>query len=219
MLQKQGIYSLKLPFWNTVIMNLTAQQKLLELFSMQGVIRPRDLDHYEISRVELSRLCDRGIIQRVGRGLYRLASAQITEHQTLAEVGKAIPNGVVCLLSALRFHDLTTQAPFEVWMAIDVKAHLPKTTLPIKFVRFSGYALSDGIETHTVDGVDVKVYCLAKTIADCFKYRHKIGLDVALEALRESQKGARCTIDELWQYAKICRVHNVMMPYLEAMVI
>lgn len=200
-------------------MNLTAQQKLLELFSMQGVIRPRDLDHYEISRVELSRLCDRGIIQRVGRGLYRLASAQITEHQTLAEVGKAIPNGVVCLLSALRFHDLTTQAPFEVWMAIDVKAHLPKTTLPIKFVRFSGYALSDGIETHTVDGVDVKVYCLAKTIADCFKYRHKIGLDVALEALRESQKGARCTIDELWQYAKICRVHNVMMPYLEAMVI
>ena len=200
-------------------MNLTAQQKLLELFSMQGVIRSRDLDHYEISRVELSRLCDRGIIQRVGRGLYRLANAQITEHQTLAEVGKAIPNGVVCLLSALRFHDLTTQAPFEVWMAIDVKAHLPKTTLPIKFVRFSGYALSDGIETHTVDGVDVKVYCLAKTIADCFKYRHKIGLDVALEALRDCQKSTRCTIDELWQYAKICRVHNVMMPYLEAMVI
>lgn len=200
-------------------MNQTSQQKLLDLFGTQGVIRSRDLDHYEISRVELSRLCDRGIIQRVGRGLYRLANAQITEHQTLAEVGKAIPNGVVCLLSALRFHDLTTQAPFEVWMAIDVKAHLPKTTLPIKFVRFSGYALSDGIETHTVDGVDVKVYCLAKTIADCFKYRHKIGLDVALEALRESQKSARCTIDELWQYAKICRVHNVMMPYLEAMVI
>lgn len=200
-------------------MNQTSQQKLLDLFGTQGVIRSRDLKHYEISRVELSRLCDRGIIQRVGRGLYRLANAQITEHQTLAEVGKAIPNGIVCLLSALRFHDLTTQAPFEVWMAIDVKAHLPKTTLPIKFVRFSGFALSDGIETHTVDGVDVKVYCLAKTIADCFKYRHKIGLDVALEALRESQKTARCTIDELWQYAKICRVQNVMMPYLEAMVI
>lgn len=200
-------------------MNQTSQQKLLDLFGTQGVIRSRDLNHYEISRVELSRLCDRGIIQRVGRGLYRLANAQITEHQTLAEVGKAIPNGIVCLLSALRFHDLTTQAPFEVWMAIDVKAHLPKTTLPIKFVRFSGFALSDGIETHTVDGVEVKVYCLAKTIADCFKYRHKIGLDVALEALRESQKTARCTIDELWQYAKICRVQNVMMPYLEAMVI
>lgn len=200
-------------------MNQTSQQKLLDLFSTQGVIRSRDLNHYGIPRVELSRLCDRGIIQRVGRGLYRLANAQITEHQTLAEAGKAIPNGIVCLLSALRFHDLTTQAPFEVWMAIDVKAHLPKTTLPIKFVRFSGFALSDGIETHTVDGVDVKVYCLAKTIADCFKYRHKIGLDVALEALRESQKTARCTIDELWQYAKICRMQNVMMPYLEAMVI
>jgi predicted transcriptional regulator of viral defense system len=200
-------------------MKLTAQLKLLDIFGKKGVIRSRDLGQYEISRVVLSRLCLRGEIQRVGRGLYRLVNAQITEHQTLAEVSKAIPNGVVCLLSALRFHDCTTQAPFEIWMAIDVKAHRPKTTLPIKIVRFSGCALSDGIETHMLDGVNIKVYSIAKTVADCFKYRHKIGMDVALEALRESWRSGRCTVDELWQFAKICRVQNVMRPYLEAMVI
>jgi len=104
-------------------MNLTAQQKLLDLFGNQSVLRSRDLAQYEIPRVEISRLCKRGVVQRIGRGLYRLTDAEISEHQTLAEVSKAVPNGVVCLLSALRFHDLTTQAPFEVWMAIDVKAH------------------------------------------------------------------------------------------------
>ena len=124
---------------------------------------------------------------------------------------------MVCLLSALRFHDLTTQSPFEVWMAIDVKAHLPRTSLPIKFVRFSGPALTDGVETHRTDGVDIKVYCLAKTVADCFKYRHKIGLDVALEALRGYRKNNRCSMNDLWKYAKVCRVSNVIRPYLEAM--
>ena len=102
-------------------------------------------------------------------------------------------------------------------MAIDVKAHLPRTSLPIKFVRFSGPALSDGVETHRMDGVDIKVFCLAKTVADCFKYRHKIGLDVALEALREVIESGRCTIDDIWRYAKVCRVSNVMRPYMEVM--
>lgn len=200
-------------------MNLTAQQKLLELFSKQSVLRPRDLEQHEIPRIEISRLCKRGIVQRVGRGLYRLTNTEITEYQTLAEVGKAVPNGVACLLSSLRFHDITTQAPFAIWVAIDVKAHQPKIDLPAKFVRFSGPALSEGIEVHQVEGVEIKVYCLAKTIADCFKYRHKIGLDVALEALREVRKDSRCTIDDLWRYAKICRVSNVMRPYLEALAI
>ncbi len=200
-------------------MKLTAQKKLLDLFARQGVIRSRDLEQHEIQRVELSRLCDQGVILRVGRGLYRLANALVTEHQTLAEAGKAVPNGVVCLLSALRFHDLTTQAPFEIWIAIDVKAYLAKTGLPIKFVRFSGHALSEGVENHVVDGVDVKIYNLSKTVADCFKYRHKIGLDVALEALRECRRSGRCSMDDLWRYAKICRVSNVMRPYLEALAI
>ena len=124
---------------------------------------------------------------------------------------------MVCLLSALRFHDLATQAPFEVWMAIDVKAHQPKSGLTLKFVRFSGPALSEGVEVHQIEGVELKVFCLAKTIADCFKYRHKIGLDVAREALREASKGRRCTIDDLWRYAKVCRVSNVMRPHLEAL--
>ena len=198
-------------------MNLTAQQRLLDLFGRQSVVRSRDLEQHEISRVEISRLCKQGLVERVGRGIYRLTGAQVTEHQTLAEVGKSFPNGVVCLLSALRFHDLTTQAPFEVWIAIDVKAHLPRTSLPIKFVRFSGPALSDGVETHRMDGVDIKVYCLAKTVADCFKYRHKIGLDVALEALREGIESGRCVIDDIWHYANVCRVSNVMRPYLEVM--
>lgn len=198
-------------------MNLTAQQRLLDLFGRQSVVRSRDLEQYEIPRVEISRLCKRGVVERVGHGIYRLTDAQVTEHQTLAEVGKAIPNGVVCLLSALRFHDLTTQAPFEVWMAIDVKAHLPKTRLPIKFVRFSGPALSEGMEVHQVEGVEVKICSLAKTIADCFKYRHKIGLDVALEALHEGLKSGRCAIDDIWRYSKVCRVSNVMRPYLEVM--
>ena len=200
-------------------MNLTAQKKLLELFDKQSVVRSRDLEQYEIPRVEISRLCRRGVVQRVGRGLYRLANAEVTEHQTLTEVGKAVPNGVICLLSALRFHDLTTQAPFEVWMAIDVKAHQPKTDLPLKFVRFSGPARNEGVEVHRVEGVEVKIYCLSKTIADCFKFRNKIGLDIALEALREGLKSGRSTIDDIWRYAKVCRVSNVMRPYLEVMAI
>ena len=200
-------------------MNLTAQQKLLNLFGKQSVIRSHELEQYGIPRVEITRLCRRGVIQRVGRGLYRLTNAEITEHQTLAEVSKAVPNGVICLLSALRFHNLTTQAPFEVWMAIDVRAHLPKTNLPVKIVRFSGPALNEGLEHHLVDGVPVKVYNLAKTVADCFKYRNKIGLDVAMEALRECRKNDRCSMNDLWHYAKVCRVSNVIRPYLEAMAI
>jgi predicted transcriptional regulator of viral defense system len=124
---------------------------------------------------------------------------------------------VVCLLSALQFHDLTTQAPFQVWLAIDRKAWLPKEPrLPIRIVRFSGPALEKGIEEHIIEGVSVKVYNPAKTVADCFKYRNKIGLDVALEALRDCRRERKCTNYDLWEYAKICRVANVMKPYLEA---
>jgi predicted transcriptional regulator of viral defense system len=202
-----------------MIQGVTGSQKIVSLIQSKGVLRPRDLAQYGIPRAELSRLCHNGTVQRVGRGLYRLADVDLSEHATIAEVCTVVPNDVICLLSALRFHDLTTQAPFEVWMAIDVKAHLPKTNLPVKFVRFSGPALSEGLEHHLVDGVPAKIYNLAKTVADCFKYRHKIGLDVALEALRECRKNDRCSMNDLWQYAKICRVSNVIRPYLEAMVI
>jgi predicted transcriptional regulator of viral defense system len=124
---------------------------------------------------------------------------------------------VFCLLTALRFHELTTQSPHEIWLAVPNKAHSPKIDYPpLHVVRFSGAALTQGIEAHLVEGVSVRVYCIAKTVADCFKYRNKIGLDVALEALRESRREKRATNDDLWRYAKICRVANVMRPYMES---
>jgi len=167
--------------------------------------------------VYLQRLCEQGLLRRVGRGLYLSADAELTEHHTLAEACKRAPPGVICLLSALRFHELTTQAPFEIWMAIDKKAWRPRADWPVmRFVRFSGAALTEGIEEHRIEGVTVKVYAPAKTVADCFKYRNKIGLDVALEALRDCLRQRKCSNDDLWRYAKICRVGNVMKPYVEA---
>ncbi|MBT1076088.1 type IV toxin-antitoxin system AbiEi family antitoxin domain-containing protein [Geobacter grbiciae] len=192
--------------------------KIIEIARRAGVIRPRDLDAYGIPREYLRRLCDKVVLERRSRGIYALADADLTEHHSVALASKRVPKGVVCLLSALRFHRLTTQAPFEIWMAIDRKARLPKAEgVPLHIVRFSAAALTEGVEHHQVEGMDVPVYCLAKTVVDCFKYRNKIGLDVALEALRGCLRERRCTIDELWRYAKICRVANVIRPYLESL--
>ncbi len=192
-------------------------QQILEMVQQAGVLRPRDLAAHGIPRIYLSRLCERGYLQRVGRGLYVLPHADISEHHTLAEACKRVPHSVVCLLSALRFHGLTTQSPFEVWLAIGSKAWRPHVDYPrLRFVRFSARALEAGAEEHAIEGVIVRVYDPAKTVADCFKYRNKIGVDVALEALRDCRRQRRCTNDELWYYAKICRVANVMRPYMEA---
>ena len=199
-------------------MKYSRTDKIIELARITGVIRPRDLDAYGIPREYLRRLCNKGVLERRSRGIYALADADLTEHHSLVLASKRVPKGVVCLLSALRFHRLTTQTPFEIWMAIDRKARLPKTEgVPLHIVRFSAAALTEGLEHHQVEGMEVPVYCLAKTVVDCFKYRNKIGLDVALEALRECLRERRCTIDELWRYAKICRVANVMRPYLESL--
>lgn len=195
------------------------QNKVISLLKSRGIIRPRDLDMFNIPREVLRRLCLYGKVQRFGHGLYRLPTAPVSEHYMLSEVCSSVSTGVVCLLSALRFHGLTTQAPHEIWIAVDTKAYTPKMAVPVHFVRFSGAALTEGVVTHKIDGVKVKVYCPAKTVADCFKYRNKIGLDVALEALRESQRAGVCTVDELWHYAKICRVGVVMRPYMEALTI
>jgi predicted transcriptional regulator of viral defense system len=197
--------------------NQEQKKKVIALVKKKGVLRPRDLDQYELPRAALQRLHRAGHVERVGHGLYRLANSTANEQMTMTEVCKRVPHGVVCLLSALRYYDLTTQAPFEIWLAIDVKARKPQTDLPIRIVRFSGQAFSEGVENNKVGGVTIKVYSPAKTVADCFKYRNKIGLDVALEALRECLKAHRCTMDELWHYAKICRVSNVIRPYLDAM--
>ena len=183
------------------------------------MLRPRDLASHGISREILRRLHSEGQLERRGRGLYVLAGAALSEHEMLAQSAARVPHGVVCLLSALRFHGFTTQNPSEVWLAIDRKARAPsEAELPLRIVRFSGDARTAGVKTHVVDGVRVRVYEPAKTVADCFKYRNKIGVDVAIEALRECWRSRRCTADELWRYAAVCRVANVMRPYLEAIV-
>ena len=189
-----------------------------ELVRQQGILRPRDLVARGLPRAYLGCLAQEGLVERVGRGLYRSRSVVLTEQHTLAEVCRRVPQGVVCLLSALRYHDLTTQSPVEVWLALGSKARTPKTDLlPLRIVRFSAAALAAGIEERLVEGVPVQVYDPAKTVVDCFKYRNKIGLEVALEALRMGWRERRFTMDQLWGYATICRMTNVMRPYLESL--
>ena len=172
-----------------MVTRTTKTDKILELVRKAGVLRPRDLDSYNIPRTYLSRLCSVGKLQRIGRGLYVPPGSGATEHHSLAEAGKRVPKGVVCLLSALSFHELTTQAPFEVWLAIGEKAWRPRLEYPpLRIVYFSQAALNAGVEEHKLEGVTVHVYSPAKTVADCFKYRNKIGLDVAIEALRECRR-------------------------------
>jgi predicted transcriptional regulator of viral defense system len=196
----------------------TTAERLIKLARAKGLIRPRDLAPLEIPRVSLTRAVRRGQLERVGRGLYGLPRREVSVHGSLAEVARRVPKGVVCLLSALRFHGLSTQAPFEVWLAIENKALAPKLDYPpLRIVRFSGEAFTEGVEEHVVDGVTVRVTGVAKTVADCFKYRNKIGLDVALEGLREAWHEKRMTSDEIWRYAKVCRVANVMRPYLDSL--
>lgn len=194
-----------------------ATDRVLKTLKKGGVMRARELTGEGVHRAHLQRLEQRGLIQRAGRGLYRLADAELTENESFIEAAKLVPNGVICLLSALNFHNLTTQDPFEIWMAIGRGAHRPRVeSPPLRIHYFSGPALTEGVEEHRIEGATVRVYNVAKTVADCFKFRNKIGLDVALEALRECRRERRATIDEIWHYAEICRVTKVMSPYLEA---
>jgi predicted transcriptional regulator of viral defense system len=193
-------------------------QQVIDYARETGIIRAKDIEAKGIHREYLKRLEQQGILIRSARGVYTFADAEITESHTLAEAAKRVPNGVVCLLSALSFYELTTQAPFEVWLAIPQKTRPPKDNLlPLRTIYMSGQSLEEGIEEHIIEGVRVRVYSLPKTVADCFKFRNKIGLDVALEALRECRRERRCSMDQLWHYAKICRVHNLMRPYLESL--
>ena len=193
-------------------------QQVLQLVREAGILRLRDLKLHGIHPEYVRRLRQEGLLVQRGRGLYSLPDADITEHHTLAQACKRVPKGVICLLSALRFHDLTTQMPREVWLAINRKMRDPQGDYPpMRIVRFSGKALTEGVEEHSIEGVSARIYGPAKTVADCFKHRNKTGIDVALEALREGWRGKRFTMDEIWRYAKVCRVANVMRPYLEAL--
>ena len=196
----------------------TKTNKLLTLARKRQVIRSKDLNGLGIPRNYLPRLARRGLLQRVGWGLYSSASSRVTEHLSLLEATHKVPKGIICLLSALSFHGFTTQSPSEVWMAIDVKAWAPTIgSAPIRIVRFSGEALHFGRREHAVKGGKLNVYTPAKTVADCFKFRHKIGTDVAIEALKECYRLKKASMDDLWAAATVCRVANIMRPYMESL--
>jgi len=170
------------------------------------------------SRAQLSRMVAAGDLVRVARGLYAAPGYQSSEHGALVAVAKRAPGVLFCLLTALRFHDLALEAPVEVWIAIGNKAHPPRLDYPpLRTVHFSGESLSAGVESHRIDGTAIQVTSAAKTVADCFKFRNKIGIDVAFEALREARRAKKISTDELWRYAKLNRVANVMRPYLEVL--
>jgi predicted transcriptional regulator of viral defense system len=195
----------------------TAEQRLETLLKRGGALRSRDLVRAGLTRIGLSRMVASGRLLRVARGLYAAPEYQPGEHQALVAVAKRAPNVIFCLLTALRFHDLTTQAPHEVWIAIGNKKHPPRLDYPpVRAVRYSADSLAVGVEQHKVEGTAIRVTSVAKTVADCFKFRNKIGLDVALEALREARRSKKASGDELWRYARVNRVANIMRPYLEA---
>ena len=188
------------------------------LFVRTGTLRSRELTARGVSRVQLSRWLAAGELQRLGHGIYALPDYAPNQHASLVEVARRAPQVVFCLLTALRFHELTTQAPFEVWIAIGNKDHPPRLPYPqLRVQRFSPASLHYGVLEHRVDGATLRVTDVAKTVADCFKFRNKVGLDVALEALREAVQARSTTVDAIWAAAKVCRVAAVMRPYLESL--
>lgn len=198
---------------------MSKTQQLLEIAHENTVIRAKDVEALGIHRQYLKRLCELGLLIHSGRGIYTCPSADITSYHSLVEVTQRVERGVICLLSALNFYQITTEAPFEVWLAISRSSRPPQDKLlPMRIVYMSEETLIEGVEINELQGVKVKVFSLAKTIVDCFKYRQKIGLDIALNALKESWIQKRIQIDEIWYYAKICRVKTVIRPYLESLV-
>ena len=196
----------------------TKRQSAIDLAQKLRLIRPRDFEAHDLPRAYLFRLSREGILQRLGRGLYQYADETLDANQSLAEAGKLVPQGVICLLSALRFHDLTTQMPHQVWMTIGPKARAPKIVSPrLHIVRASGKSLTEGVERHRIEGVNVRIYSAAKTVVDCFKYRRLVGMEAAIEALRDCRRKRCASMDDIWRFAEICRVTNVMRPYLEAL--
>ena len=200
-------------------MAVSRENHVVRLIRQMGLVRPVDLEARGVSRAQLYGLLHKGLVARQARGIYVVREHPYTTGHTLAQVAKRVPAGVFCLLTALRFHGLTTQNPAEVWIALPEKARKPRLDYPrLRVARFSGAALTEGIEVHRLEGVEARVYCAAKTVADCFKYRNKIGIDVAIEALRDFTRRHRGGATELSRFARICRVTRVMQPYLDAIV-
>lgn len=192
--------------------------KARALFRRQVTVRSRDLEVAGITRSQLAQMHARGALARISRGLYALPGRDPETHEGLIVVARRMPKAVFCLLTALRYHQLTTQAPFEVWLAVGHQKRAPKIDWPpLRIIRFSDVAMEAGVETHLEGGTAIRVTGVARTVADCFKFRNKIGLDVALEALRESLQERRVTMDALWHFAQVRGVATVMRPYLESL--
>lgn len=195
-----------------------ALTRALSLATKHGTVRSLDLEAAGVARAQVSRLVADGKLKRVARGLYALPDREPDANEALAVVTRRAPQTLFCLLTALRLHELTTQSHFEVWIAIGNKERAPRLDWPpLRVVRFSGGALEAGVEERKISGMTICLTSVAKTVADCFKFRSKVGLDVAREALRDALQRRRASVDELWRYAEICRVTRVMRPYLEAM--
>lgn len=199
-------------------MRRAEQPSVLELARQKGLFRLSEATAAGIHPEHVRRLMNAGQLTRVGRGLYAVPAQQATEYHTLAEIAKRVPKGIVCLLTALRFHSIGTQHPREVWLAVDRRAGIPRIDFtPVRIVRISGAALTAGIDEHDIEGVTVRITSPARTVVDCFKFRNKIGVDVAVEALREYRRLRKGTVDELWRQADRLRMTRVMRPYWDAM--
>ncbi len=198
---------------------MTGREKIIKYAGERKIFRPSDIEReLGLSPMYIWRLVQEGQLERVGYGLYSLKTSDHTEQQSILEIAAKMPSAVLCLLSALRFHDLTTQNPFEIWIAIPRGTRYPQATgTRTRVFRFARRIYDAGIEKHFVEGVEVKVYSPAKTVADCFYYQRKVGLDVALEALRDAWRSHKVTMDELYHYAEVRNIKSKMLPYLNTL--
>jgi predicted transcriptional regulator of viral defense system len=196
----------------------TVKEQILDIARKQSIFRAGDIPNVEKPQTELCRMVVQGELIRVARGLYSLPNAEIGENHSLAESVKQYHGGVICLISALYFHRIGTQLPYETWLMRQDRNVAPVKGFPVRFVYSTGDAFSFGMEKHTIEGTEVSIYTPAKTVADCFKYRNKIGLDVAIEALQEGWRAKLFTMDEFWAAVKVCRMQKIIQPYVEMLV-
>ena len=195
----------------------TQRDRLLGLLDSTPIVRSSEIRRHGIDAKTVQRMVEAGDIVQVSRGVYARPDLDARSHHSLVEAQMIVQSGVVCLLSALSFHEVGTQAPRDVWMAVRRGSRVPKAgQSPIRVVTFSGQAFTEGVEQYEIEGIPVRIYSVAKTIADCFKYRNKLGTDVAIEALREAVHARRVDVNELLRCADICRVRSAMTPYLES---
>lgn len=198
---------------------MSRNDKIFQLFEDKKMIRSRDVEAIGIPREYLLRMVRKGLVIRVARGLYCLSDENFKGYESFVEAVMTVPNGVICLISALHFYDITTQVSDKIWMAVKKGSWRPRSdSVQIKYNIFSENSYNYGIEIHKINNIEIPVYSVAKTVADCFKFRNKIGLDAAIEALKEAIRSKKAGVDEIHEAAKVCRVSRVIQPYMESIV-